>query len=122
MTVTKKVQCNQLQELTTQLTQIHDVTQVHDSQLLVTQVHDLQVTQLHQSQLPITLLLLLLCSFQSLSSVDLARTVVPLLNTITTLGVTLDIQSHITNLCKSHFHHIKAISRIRSGLTKNLSL
>ena len=64
-------------------------------------------------------------SFPSHSSVDLAGTVVPLSKTVKTLGVTLDsnltFQSHITNLCKSCFYHIRAIRHIRSALTKDMS-
>lgn len=64
-------------------------------------------------------------SFPSLSSVDLAGTAVPLLDTVKTLGVTLDskltFRPHITNLCKSCFYHIRAIRHIRSALTKNMS-
>src|SRR5678815_2603182 len=64
-------------------------------------------------------------SFPSLSSVDLAGTAVPLLDTVKTLGVTLDskltFRPHITNLCTSCFYHIRAIRHIRSALTKNMS-
>jgi len=64
-------------------------------------------------------------SFPCHSSVDLAGTVVPLSHTVKTLGVTLDshltFQSHITNVCKSCFYHIRAIRHIRSALTIDMS-
>ena len=80
-------------------------------------------------------------SFPSLSSVEFAGTAVPLLDTVKTLGVTLDskltFRPHISNLCKSCYNstrmirsycwtaglsvHIRAIRHIRSTLTKNMS-
>src|SRR6218665_1196123 len=74
---------------------------------------------------------ILFCSWQRLhafpllSSIDLGGTAVPLSDTVKTLGVTLDskltFRPHMTNLCKSCFYRIRAISHIRSALTKGMS-
>src|SRR6218665_2010713 len=64
-------------------------------------------------------------AFPLLSSIDLAGTAVPLSDTVKTLGVNLNsklaFRPHITNLCKSCFYHIRAIRRIISALTKDMS-
>ena len=59
------------------------------------------------------------------ASISVAGTIVPISNTITTLGVTLDthltFNSHITALSKSCNFHIRALRHIRKSLTDEMA-
>ena len=59
------------------------------------------------------------------TSVNVAGTIVPFSNTITTLGVTLDnhltFNSHVTALSRSCNFHIRALRHIRKSLTDDMA-
>ena len=59
-------------------------------------------------------------SYSHITSVDIAGCIVPLSESIVTLGVTLDqcltLNSHVSAVCKSSFFHIRAIRHCRASL------
>jgi hypothetical protein len=65
-------------------------------------------------------------SLSPITSINIAGSVVPLSDKITTLGVTLDrtlsFHSHVNNLCKSSYYHLRALRHIRSSLPDDICL
>jgi hypothetical protein len=59
-----------------------------------------------------------------LTDVKVAGCVVPLTDTVKLLGVTLDrhltFDSHVQNVCKSAYYHIRALKHIRSSLSTDM--
>ena len=60
-------------------------------------------------------------SVSPLTGVNVTGCVMPLTDTIKILGVTIDhrltFNTHIQNICKSSYYHIRALKHIRSSLT-----
>jgi len=59
------------------------------------------------------------------SSVNISGSVIPISNTVKTLGVTLDshlsLNHHVSLLCKSAYFHIRAFRHIRSVLSDDIA-
>ena len=60
-------------------------------------------------------------NYPPLPGISIAGSLVPLSNTIKTLGITLDshltLDTHVSSVCKSAFYHIRALRHIRNSLT-----
>jgi len=54
-----------------------------------------------------------------ITTINIAGSVVSLSQSVTTLGVILDqlvnLQSHVNNLCKSSYYHLRALHHIRAS-------
>ena len=64
-------------------------------------------------------------NFQPPANINIANSIVPLSDKLTTLGVTLDthltFSPHISTVCKSAFYHIRAFRQIRAALTDDMA-
>ena len=64
--------------------------------------------------------------FPSISSVNIAGTLVPITDKIVTLGVTLDrylaLSHHTSNVCRAAYFHICALRHIRPSLTEDMAV
>ena len=64
-------------------------------------------------------------SLPPVSSVNISGSVIPISNTVKTLGVTLDshlsLNHHVSSLCKSAYFHICAFRHIRSVLSDDMA-
>jgi len=60
-----------------------------------------------------------------LTDVNVAGSIVPLTDTVKLLGVTIDrhltFDSHVQNVCKSAYYHIRALKHIRSSLSTDMA-
>ena len=63
-------------------------------------------------------------TFPPITSINIAGSIVNLSDTVTTLGVNLDrtlnLQQHVSNLCKSSYYHLRALRYIRASLPDDI--
>jgi len=69
--------------------------------------------------------LIVRASSSPLTDVKVSGCVVPLTDTVKLLGVTIDrhltFDSHVQNVCKSAYYHIRALKHIRSSLSTDMA-